>query len=101
MSIFLLLLGLSLTEACPQCNQLYVPPCNMKFPYGDENDMSTDMSSNDTNMIVCQDFVSIVPEYGRCPFPPDDPEDMKLSDPYVVCPEFAPIPGRPVKIPEG
>lgn len=53
MSVFLLLLGLSLAEACPQCSTpVYVPPCNMKFPYGDENDMSTDMSSNDTNMVV-------------------------------------------------
>lgn len=52
MSLLLLLLGLSLTEACPECSPVYVSPCNMKFPFGDENDMSTDMSSNDTNMVV-------------------------------------------------
>jgi len=51
--------------------------------------------------VVCRDFINIVPEYGRCPFPPEDPDDLSLSDPYVICPEFAPIPGRPVQIPEG
>ncbi|CAG9773301.1 unnamed protein product [Ceutorhynchus assimilis] len=66
----------------------YIPPGNMKFPYGDEYQMSCDVLENDTNLIICQDKIDIIPEYGRCPFPPADPEDMKLTNPYVKCPDF-------------
>ncbi|KAL1516602.1 hypothetical protein ABEB36_000496 [Hypothenemus hampei] len=96
-SINLLLFNnFQLIQMCEEYNKTYNPPSNKKFPFGDENEMNSDVTLNDTNTIVCYDKKEYVPEYGRCPFPPADPNDIIQSNPYVLCPNFPEIPGQMV-----